>query len=150
MRNKKSDYIIETKTIWDLSWNFEITKSWKLESSQDINQTSLASWKVKNILKKEWETVSIWDLVMELSDTYGTYNSMLQKSKINLDSSRINYDSTKINLEKNITDVKTNLDKLNTDYQNALNDSTLTYESINENITETNLENTTSKASMNL
>ncbi len=87
---------------------------------------------------------------MELSDTYGTYNSMLQKAKINLDSSRINYDSTKINLEKNITDVKTNLDKLNTDYQNALNDSTLTYESINENITETNLEDTTSKASMSL
>lgn len=127
--NTKKDYFISTQKISDLSKQVSIKKTWRLLWSQDILISAQASWKVSQIMVKEWQNVSKWTPLVNLSDTISSYEINLKRARNSLDSASLTYDTNKINLEKSINDAKIALEKAEKDYANAQKD-------INENLSK--------------
>jgi len=114
---EKQDFFVETKKINSFSWTYEIKKTWKIQSSQDIVLSSKASWRIKDINVSFWDKVHIWKSLISMSDNVANYWLNLEKTNLSVESSRLNYESTKINLDKAVNDNKINLEKLEKDYE---------------------------------
>jgi multidrug resistance efflux pump len=115
-KNTKQDFFVETKKISDFSNLYEIKKTWKIKSSQEITLSSKASWRVNKINVNFWENVYVGENLINLWDNISNYGLNLEKTNLSLESSKINYDSTKNSLDKLVNDNKINLEKLQKDY----------------------------------
>ncbi len=120
-KTEKQDFIVQTKKLNDFSGEYEIKKTWKIKSSQEIVLTSKASWRVSRINVKFWDKVNSWKNLINLSDNTANYWLNLEKTNLAIESSILNYESTKISLDKVVEDLKINLDKLEKDYKNLIN-----------------------------
>jgi multidrug resistance efflux pump len=113
---KSQNFIIETQNYDDFENVYQVKKSAKILPNQNISVKSEATWKVWNILVREWDEVYIWQRLVLLNDDYSKYSLDLEKSEINLERSKINLESQTISLEKNIIDAKLNLEKAQSNY----------------------------------
>lgn len=137
--SEKQDFFIETKKIFDFSWDYKIKKSWKINPTQDITISSNANARVWTIHVKEGDMIYVWSNLISMQDTVANYALNLDKAKLSVESAEINYEQTKINLDKAIVDAKINLEKLQKDYD-------ILQKTIEENISSArnNLENSIS------
>ncbi len=110
--DEKQEFFISTKLGRDLSWNILLEKSGKVTSSQDIQLTSQASWRVSSVLVKAGDTVQAGQTLVTLDDTIWSYALNLQRAANGVERARINYDSTQLQLEKQIFDGENSLAKL--------------------------------------
>lgn len=115
----KEDFNITVKNINDFSNDFNLEKTWKLSSSQDIKLSSQVSWRISNIFVVEWEKVKSWDIIARLEDNIANYWLALERAKNWLDKAKLNYESTENSLNKQISDLKINLDNLKIDEANS-------------------------------
>lgn len=115
----KNDFLIETKTIAEFENDIFIEKSWKISSSQDIDLSSQASWRVNSILVKEWDIVYKWQTIAKLEDNISNYWLALQRAQNSLDKAKINYETTERQLNKQISDLKINLENLKIDEESS-------------------------------
>lgn len=134
--SEKKDFFIDVKKIWDFDNIAYLSKTWKIDSTQNITLNSNANGRVKSILVKNWEAVSEWQLLAVLEDNIANYNLNLEValnsldasknaldvtknnlsiSENNLEKAKLNYESTKLKLDKAIWDIERNLNNLNTD-----------------------------------
>lgn len=164
----KKDFFVTSSKVWEFWKEAKITKTWRLVGSQDITINSQASWKVVNIMVKEWQSVNQWDLLIGLADNLLNYEQSLKSAQNALDTARINYENNKISIEKNIVDAKLNLEKTENDFASAKRDIEeniskaekdleIAKQDVNANLNkaesdlqETNLNNEESQASKNL
>ena len=128
----KQDYFIQVKNMSDFGSWVTIQKTWKLSSSQDIQLSTQASWRVSNIYVKEWDSVYVWQVLARLIDTNASYWLAVQRAKNALDKAQINYEKTQSSLDKNISDIEINLKNLKIDEQNST--SSLELEKIENSI----------------
>lgn len=77
---------VEQKTIYS-----SLSSDWKVFYKELYEINFPTSWILKNISKKEWDEVKIWDIIAKLDDTYIKIN--LDKAKINLENAQANLDS---------------------------------------------------------
>lgn len=146
--SEKKDFFIDVKKIWDFDNIAYLSKTWKIDSTQNITLNSNANGRVKSILVKNWEAVSEWQLLAILEDNIANYNlnlevalnsldasknaldvtkNNLSVSENNLEKAKLNYESTKLKLDKSIWDIERSLNNLNTE-----DDSTSTAIEINK------------------
>ena len=129
---KKQDFFVETKSVIDFWDSLYLKKTWKLTSSQDINLSSQASWRISNIYVKEWDYVKIWDIISRLSDSVANYWFALERAKNTLNKANINYDTSESSLNKRISDIEIGLSNLKVDESNSK--SSLELEKIDNSI----------------
>lgn len=145
----KQDFYITTQSILDLKTAYNIEKTWKLESSQDITLSSNANWRVSSIDVQQWDSVSAWQILAKLEDNIWSYNLNLRVAWNNLEKIRIDYEQTEISLNKNIFDLeknveilKQNLKSLESKKEQALlqNQDTLINSSLNTENSQSSLQ----------
>lgn len=115
----KKDFVLETKSIDDFSNSLSMEKTWKISSSQDIDLSSQASWRISKIYVKEWDKVTKWKTIWIIEDTISDYWLALERAENSLEKARLNYESTESQLDKNIADIKINLANLKIDESNS-------------------------------
>ncbi len=113
----KTDFYIETKTFWDFLSDYEIKKTGKISSSQDIVLSSKATWMVWGIYVKAWDKVYVWTPLIKLDDSVANYYLNYKKAELALESSKLNYEQTKVSLDKQVKDAQLNYSKLQKDYE---------------------------------
>ena len=104
--SEKKDFLIETKNISEFDGKYTFEKTGKVWSNQDITLSSQVNWRISKILKKEWEYVNRWDVILYIEDNIANYGLNLESAKNNLEKAKLNYESTEVKLDKVIADVK--------------------------------------------
>ncbi|NVP17445.1 HlyD family efflux transporter periplasmic adaptor subunit [Candidatus Gracilibacteria bacterium] len=146
--SEKKDFFIDVKKIGDFDNIAYLSKTGKIDSTQNITLNSNANGRVKSILVKNGEAVSEGQLLAILEDNIANYNlnlevalnsldasknaldvtkNNLSVSENNLEKAKLNYESTKLKLDKSIGDIERSLNNLNTE-----DDSTSTAIEINK------------------
>lgn len=115
--NTKTDFYIETKNFSDFWNDYEIKKTGKISSSQDIVLSSKATWMVSWIYAKAWDEVYVWTPLLKLDDNVANYYLNYKKAELSLESSKLNYEQTKVSLDKQVKDTELNLSKIKKDYE---------------------------------
>lgn len=85
---------------WDLETSLEA--DWKVLYKDNYSASFPVSWTIKDIFKKEWDSVKKGDIIAKLDDTY--YKLSLQKAEITLKNARANLDA-KIASKASISDL---------------------------------------------
>lgn len=123
---EKRDFYVEVESFDNFSNAAKLNKTWRLTSTQNINLTSNANWKVANINVKVGDEVKAGQILLSLSDSVANYWLTLESSKNsinsvknslnvaknNLEKAKLNYESTKNTLDKNIADLERNLNNM--------------------------------------
>lgn len=147
---EKNTFYIETKKISDFGNNITLKKSWKIESSQNITETSWVNWEISEILKQEWVEVKAWEIIVKIKDSNWIYKSNLDKTYTSLQNAKNTYDSTLLSLNKSINDTSIALDKLKKDLENAKAEHELSLKQAQDWVDNASLEDINSQASLNL
>ena len=116
---EKWNFLIETKTAWNLNNEYALEKSSKIEAASEIVLTSEATWRVENIAVKEGDNVSKWQNLVYLFDNSMNLNTAYKQAILNLDQAKIQYSNQKLALDKNIEDSELALTKLKLNYENT-------------------------------
>lgn len=116
VKEEKTDFIVDIKKYKDFSKETFIRKVWKIKSSQDINISSNANWRISNINVKEWDQVYKWQILANIEDNIWNYSINVSKAETWLERARINLESQTISLDKQISDSELNLEKLQKNY----------------------------------
>lgn len=106
---EKKDFFVETKNFDDFDNIAILSKTWKVDSSQNISLSSNANWRVKEIYVKEGDSISYNQTLAVLDDSISNYWLNLQSAKNNLDKAKLNYESKEVQLDKAISDIKRDL-----------------------------------------
>jgi multidrug resistance efflux pump len=114
---EKQDFFIETQTISSFSWSYEIKKTWKIKSNQDILLVSKASGRVQSISTNFWANVYVWNNLINLDDNVSNYGLNLEKNNLSIENSKLNYEQNKISLDKQVSDSKIALSRQEQDYE---------------------------------
>ena len=102
---EKTDFLIETLTIWN-SWESAIiTKNWKVEWLSDITLTAQTAWRVVSVNSKIWLDIKKWANIARLEDTQWSTTYRAQNSNLAVDSAENTYEVQKKNIEKQIQDL---------------------------------------------
>lgn len=146
----KKDFLIQTKPLKSF-WNDSLLeKSWKIQWKDDIVLSSQATWRIGNILVKEWDKISLNQTIVQLNDTVANYWINLQKIWNLIEKNQINYDSTKVTLDKQIFDTEIALEKLKNSLQTLKTNSAIDIAQAKDNLTNTDYWLMDSQSSLQL
>ena len=119
-------------TVWNLKTS--ISWDWKVLYKEDFNINFPITWKVKTIVKNEWDAVKAWDVIASLETTYLEINVdkaeiFLKKAYADLEakknkytswdvklseeqlwSSEVNLENTRLNWEIDVSNTKTSME----------------------------------------
>lgn len=120
---QKQEFLVEVKK-WDaFVWNFDLKKTGKIRSSQDILLTGTANGRVNSLFVKSWDSVEAGQLLATLEDSVWNYQINLERAQNGVERANLSYESTKIQLEKQLIDTKTQLATLERNYSVLEKDS---------------------------
>jgi len=134
----KKDFTIETKFYSEFTNETELKKTWKVNSTQDLNISSQATWRVKSIYVKQWEKVVAGQTLAVLEDNIANYWISLNRAKNALDRAKINYETTENQLNKTINDISIWVKNLRIDENNS--SSSLEIEKINNSLRKIDID----------
>jgi len=134
----KQIFAVETIFYKELTNTYNIEKNGKILPNQQLEIKSEVNGRINAISVKEWDSITEWQVLVSLSDTYGKYASDLNSAKIKVDKSKINLESQTISLNKQIEDSKLNLEKIEKNYE-------ITKSSLEEDLNKAKLDLENSK-----
>lgn len=134
----KEDFFVDIKNFSEFNKDTYLIKSWIISSNQDIVISSQVNGRIKNILKKEWDTVKKWEKIILIEDNIAHYKLNVDSAKNNLDKAKLNYSSNEIKLNKIIDDIE--VDIANSQIDNEGSSSSLELEKINNSIKKISLD----------
>ncbi len=134
----KQDFYIETKKFKDFNSSLSIEKVWRLNSSQGIDISSNAVWRIAQIRVREWDRVVAWQVLAVLSDTIWNYFINLERARNTLEKARLSYETTENQLNKSISDLKINLN--NSELDNPSSSKSLELKKIEDSINKLNID----------
>ncbi len=102
---QKQDFLIETRSWSDLKNETLIEKVWQVWSTQEIQVSSQASWRIVTLRVSEWESVKSWQIIAELQDISWNIVFWSERADIWLERVKIQRDSTLLGLEKQLFDI---------------------------------------------
>lgn len=150
LESTKQDFLISTQPWTDFSGAVSLEKTGKVSSSQDIQLTSQASWRVTSVSVKAGDTVKVGQTIALLDDTIGSYAINLQRASNGVERAQINYDSTKLQFEKQIFDTQINLEKLERNLSTAKQDSQQTIKQASDSLENSQYENLDSRSALQI
>lgn len=116
---EKTDFLIETLTVWT-SWEGAIiTKNWKVEWISDITLTAQTAWRVVSLNSKIGLDIQKWWNIARLEDTQWSTTYRAQSSSLAVDSAENTYEVQKKNIEKQIQDLLLAKQRAELNYNNT-------------------------------
>lgn len=106
-----TSFRIDTSSVWDISWQASLTKTWKIEGKSNITVSAQANGRVSTISHKEWDVLTKWHSIIWLTDTYWNLSFTTQKAKEALDSAKLAYESNEVSISNTLIDLQHNVKK---------------------------------------
>ncbi len=146
----KKDFYIQTKKITEFWSGYTLKKTWKLSSSENINVSSNAVWRVTTLNVKKWDKVSAGQVLAKLEDNVWSYGINLSKAQNALESAKIQKQSNIINLDKQISDLGINIKTLENNLIALKQDKEQTLKKSKDDLENLNKETLDSKSSLEI
>lgn len=147
---EKQDFILDTMLFSEFSQEAILQKSWKIWSSQDINLTSQANGRVKNIFVRDGDSVLEGQIIAILDDSVSNYWLSLERAKNGVNRSKISYDSNKISLDKTVFDAEQSEKIINNNLKALINDSAENIKKAQTDLDNTNINLDNSKGALEI
>ncbi len=147
---EKKDFFIQTEKISNFGNWYNLKKTWKLSSSENISISSNAIWRVNSVKVRKWDSVNAWGILATLEDNIWSYAINLQKAQNVLENAEITKQSNILTLDKQIFDLETNLDTLKSNLAYVESDKQQSIKKSTDDLNSLNLDDETSKSSLEL
>lgn len=149
-KTKKTDFYLETENFSDFSNNYTLEKTSKIDSESEISVNTETYWKLNSINLKEWDKVSVWQVLANLTDTSWNITISYKQAQIALEQSKNNYESNKISLDKAVFDAELNLETIKLNYETLEKTTAENLKQAKNSLDNSNLSNTNSQSNLNL
>ena len=147
---ERQEFFVETRLWSELQNETIIEKVWQVRSTQDIQVSSQASWRITNIRVRKWQQVQEWQVIAELQDTLWNIIFSTERAGIWLERAQIQKESTLLTLENQLFDIDIQLANLERSLVTLQSDREQNLKLLEDSVQSSSLSNDTSRSNLQI
>lgn len=117
--NTKTPYEIEVVKAGDLTKSITLEKSALMKAGTQVTLSSQANGRIGSVFVKPGDTVSAWEVIVQIDDVYGSTHNARDEAAIALESAQLTLSSTTLSLDQSLASAKIAYEKAEKDYEAA-------------------------------
>lgn len=108
----KQPFQIQTLNLYTADNMWYITKSAQIQWSSEINVSSTVAWRIKNIVRHVWDTVSLNNLLVQLQDTSSTFDKAIKDAQIAYERAQLSEKFTNADVDQQLKKIQYDLNNV--------------------------------------